>query len=135
MALSFLEHSNSAGPSLLLETYLVVSILFDAVRIRTLWLGESKGVIPALFTSCLAIKIVIVVLEESGKKRWLLPSQRTCSTEITEGIFGRTLFVWLDKMMWKGYSNALSVVTLPQIDSQLLSDSLWQRIESEINRG
>ncbi|KAK9415303.1 hypothetical protein SUNI508_02151 [Seiridium unicorne] len=133
MVLSYLEHTNSVGSPLLLDAYLFISILFDAVRVRTLWLNHTQVSIFALFTVCLGIKIAILILEESSKRQWLLPSPRPWSTEITGGIFSRTLFVWLDKMMWKGYATALSVVTLPDIDADLLSNSLWERIGPQLD--
>lgn len=135
LTLSFFEHTKSAGPSLLLNLYLTISILFDAVRIRTLWLLSSDRAIAALSIVCLVVKVAVLILEECGKRQWLLPSQWPWSTEVTGGIFNRTLFVWLDSMMWKGYSNALAVVTLPDIDSHLLSESLWNRIEPTVHRG
>lgn len=132
MLLSFLEHTNSVGPSLLLDAYLLVSILFDVVRTRTMWLNHTNTWIAALFTICIMIKIGVLILEEYNKRKWLLPSHKRWSLEVTGGIFSRTLFVWLDKMMWKGYSNALAVATLPDIDADLLSKALWQRIGPQI---
>ncbi|KAM0819840.1 hypothetical protein AB5N19_05656 [Seiridium cardinale] len=133
MVLSYLEHTYSVGSPLLLDAYLFISILFDAVRVRTLWMNHTQVSIFALFTVCLGIKIAILILEESSKRQWLLPSPRPWSTEITGGIFSRTLFVWLDRMMWKGYSTALSVVALPDIDADLLSNSLWECIGPQLD--
>jgi ATP-binding cassette, subfamily C (CFTR/MRP), member 1 len=128
MVLSFLEHMKSVGSPMLLDVYLLLSILFDAVRIRTLWLDQIQTSIAGIFTVCMVVKMSVLVLEESSKRRWLLPSQLPWSTEVTGGIFSRTLFLWLDRMMYRGYSRALSVITLPDIDANLLSQALWERI-------
>ncbi|KAI0121749.1 hypothetical protein BJ170DRAFT_137603 [Xylariales sp. AK1849] len=128
MTLSFMEHQRSIGAPLLLDAYLLISILFDAVRVRTLWLKHVQLSIPILLTATIVFKLGILILEELGKRRWILPGKQPWSNEVTGGIFGRTLFAWLDRMMWKGYSSALAVKNLPDIDSALLSESLWGRI-------
>jgi ATP-binding cassette, subfamily C (CFTR/MRP), member 1 len=135
MTLSFLEHGKTAGSSLLLDAYLIITILFDAVRVRTLWLNNTQSSIAGLFTTCMLVKIVALILEESNKRRWLLPSSMPWSKEVTGGVFSRTLFAWLDRLMCAGYSKALSVATLPDIDAKLLSQSLWDRVGPKIHEG
>ncbi|KAI1841042.1 hypothetical protein JX266_012761 [Neoarthrinium moseri] len=134
MALSFTEHLKSVGPPLLLDGYLVVSILFDVVRTRTLWLSGARPPIAVIFTLTVGMKLSILVLEESGKRRWTIAGREPWSNEVTGGVFSRTLFTWLDRMMWHGYSNALSVPSLPAIDSSLLSDYIWAHIGPEIEK-
>lgn len=134
MALSFSEHRKSAGSSLLLDAYLSISVILDIVRVRTLWLNHTQASIAGLFTTCLAVKLVALILEESSKRRWLLPTSWIWSTEVTGGVFSRTLFAWLDRLLYTGYSSALSVGKLPDIDAKLLSRSLWDRIGPELEK-
>ena len=134
MALSFSEHRKSAGSSLLLDAYLSISVILDIVRVRTLWLNHTKSSIAGLFTTCLAVKLVALILEESSKRRWLLTTPWVWSKEVTGGVFSRTLFAWLDRLMYTGYSSALSVAKLPDIDAKLLSQSLWERIGPQLEK-
>lgn len=132
--LSYLEHLRSVGPPLLLNAYLLLSVLLDAIRIRTLWLRSTELSISVLFSVCVVLKGGVLITEEIGKTRWILPSKRPLDGEVTGGIFKRTLFVWLDRMLLKGYSTALAVITLPNIDADLLSDSLWERVGRDIEK-
>ncbi|KAK6213368.1 hypothetical protein QIS74_09370 [Colletotrichum tabaci] len=127
-ALSFTEHSRSVGPSLLLSAFLVLSTIFHGVRLRTLWLKSVGVPIASLSTASLALKLVILVLEEQSKRRWIIGDKEAWSSEETAGLSNRIGFHWLNVLLLKGYSAALSIAKLPIIDSKLLSESLWQRI-------
>lgn len=41
--LSYAEHTRSVKPSLILNAYLLVSLLFDIARVRTLWLRSINS--------------------------------------------------------------------------------------------
>ncbi|GJC98969.1 hypothetical protein ColKHC_07795 [Colletotrichum higginsianum] len=127
-ALSFTEHSRSVGPSLLLSAFLVLSTIFHGVRLRTLWLKSVGVLIASLSTASLALKLVILVLEEQSKRRWIIGDKEAWSSEETAGLSNRIGFHWLNVLLLKGYSAALSIAKLPIIDSKLLSESLWERI-------
>ncbi|KAK8017726.1 P-loop containing nucleoside triphosphate hydrolase [Apiospora rasikravindrae] len=132
MALSYMEHGKSLGPPLLMDTYLLISILFDIVRIRTLWMAGTSTAISALFTVTMGLKIGLLALEEVRKDRWLGPEIKQCGNEITGGIFTRTLFSWVNRMLWRGYSTALSVPSLQDVDPSLLSPSLWNKVRKPV---
>ncbi|KAF6838319.1 hypothetical protein CMUS01_04702 [Colletotrichum musicola] len=126
--LSFTEHTKSVGPSLLLSAFLILSTIFDAVRLRTLWLKSVGVPIVSLSTASLALKLAILVLEEQSKRRWIIGDKEVWSSEETAGLSNRMGFYWLNVLFLKGYSSALSIAKLPVIDSHLLSESLWERI-------
>ncbi|KAK8101492.1 hypothetical protein PG999_011866 [Apiospora kogelbergensis] len=134
MALSFLEHGKSLGPPLLMDTYLLISIVLDIVRIRTLWLGETASAISALFTVTLGLKIGLLALEEVRKDKWFGPEIKQNGNEISGGIFTRTLFSWLNPMLWRGYSTALSVPSLQDVDPNLLSPVLWGKVRGPVEK-
>lgn len=132
MALSYMEHGKSLGPPLLMDTYLLISIILDIVRIRTMWVSEMSTIISALFTVTLALKIGLLTLEEIRKDPWLGPEIKHCGNEITSGIFTRTLFSWVNRMLWRGYSTALSVPSLQHVDPNLLSPALWNKVRQPV---
>ncbi|KAK8031981.1 hypothetical protein PG990_001715 [Apiospora arundinis] len=134
MALSFMEHGKSLGPPLLMNTYLLVSILFDIVRIRSLWLAETASAIAALFTVTMGLKMGLLALEEIRKDKWFGPEIKHNGNEISSGIFTRTLFSWLNRMLWRGYNTALSVPSLQDVDPSLLSPVLWNKVRGPVEK-
>jgi ATP-binding cassette subfamily C (CFTR/MRP) protein 1 len=66
-ALSYMEHSKSLAPSLVLNAYLFLSLPFDAVVLRTLWLTPFDVAIRNLFTASFIMKGIILLLEAMGK--------------------------------------------------------------------
>ncbi|KAI3390389.1 hypothetical protein diail_9824 [Diaporthe ilicicola] len=114
-ALSWLEHSHSLRPSTLINVYLLVSLVFDAVQIRTLWLIDESNpanVLPAEFSAALVIKTSILFLE-AVEKRKFLPSEWTSrSPEETAGVFSRSLLIWLRGILAKGRTTLLSPTDL-----------------------
>ncbi|KAK1724964.1 P-loop containing nucleoside triphosphate hydrolase protein [Colletotrichum acutatum] len=126
--LSFTEHSRSLSPSLLLSAFLVLSTVFDAVRLRTLWVKSVGTPIVALSTAAFGLKIALLVQEEASKRRWIIDNSSECSSEETAGLLNRVGFHWLNGLLLNGYSSPLTIAKLPVIDRQLLSDPLWDRV-------
>ncbi|EQK97493.1 ABC transporter [Ophiocordyceps sinensis CO18] len=88
-ALSWFEHGYSPRPSTLINIHLLLSVLFDAVQARTLWLKDSGNALPALFTASLGIKIGLFALESLEKDSFLPPRWRDRSPEDKSGVFSR----------------------------------------------
>ncbi|RYO90243.1 hypothetical protein DL762_002765 [Monosporascus cannonballus] len=129
-ALSWFEHAYSPRPSALINVYLLLSVLFDAVQARTLWLKRSDIVIPALFTTSLVIKFSLLVLESAEKGRFLSPIWRERSPEEKSGIFSQGLLLWLRRILAKGRKRILSPTDLYALDQGLettrLSEAFWE---------
>ena len=64
--LSTLDHNRSVRPSTILQIYLMLSMLFDIVRTRTIWLISSDH--------ALASKAVMLLLELTEKRHALEPN-------------------------------------------------------------
>ncbi|KAL2873350.1 hypothetical protein SGCOL_011492 [Colletotrichum sp. CLE4] len=118
----------SLSPSLLLNAFLVLSTIFDAVRLRTLWIKSVGTPIVALSTATFGLELALLVQEEASKRRWIIDNSSECSSEETAGLFNRVGFHWLNGLLLNGYKSPLSIDKLPVIDRQLLSDSLWNRV-------
>lgn len=123
--LSHLEHCRSLRSSLLLNWYLILSIPFDSARARTLWNIHYSSSITVPFLLSIAFKIIILLLQELNKARFVFPSEGDFAPEETAGVFSRSLFLWLNRLIYTGYSNILLVETLPRVDRQLQADHLW----------
>ncbi|KAE8342586.1 hypothetical protein BDV24DRAFT_173847 [Aspergillus arachidicola] len=127
LALLDLEHVRSIRPSFLAAAYLFVASLLNISRVRTAWLlPDSQGYSACLSTS-LAISLILLILENVGKRKWLLPSEKTKSEESTSGLFGRGIFAWLISLLQNGYSALLTGASLPRIHENLSSRRLSTR--------
>jgi hypothetical protein len=122
--MSFLEHTRSVAPSSALQTYFATVILFDMARVRTLWLIDNSS--PAVLLSfILGFEVLVFALESLRKTKSLIVE---VSTEERKGLWERVSFSWLLSMLIRGYSNTLSLVCLPTIDSNLDSKALHHQL-------
>ncbi|KAH8891259.1 ATPase-like protein [Thozetella sp. PMI_491] len=134
VSLSSLEHSRSPRPSVLLCSYLLLTLLFDIVQTRTLWLSsfESRGLNSArMYTSATAIKAILLVLEAQNKTKWLTPStvsKEDLGPEGMSSIFGLSSYTWLNKLFFMGYKKILAVDDLITLDQHISSEVLQERL-------
>lgn len=119
-----LEHVRSIRPSFLVSSYLFTTLLFDLVRVRTTWLTSDSPAYAACLSSSIAIKLLLLLLENVEKRKWLKPSEKVRSGESLSGLFSRGLFGWLNGLLWNGYSMLLTGSSLPTIHEKLSSRDL-----------
>ncbi|KAK6823240.1 hypothetical protein RU639_006093 [Aspergillus parasiticus] len=119
-----LEHVRSIRPSFLVSSYLFTTLLFDLVRVRTAWLIADSRAYAACLSSSLSIKLLLLILENLEKRKWLKPTVKARSGESLSGLFNRGLFGWLNGLLWKGYSMLLTGSSLPTIHEKLSSRDL-----------
>lgn len=132
--LSHLEHTKSVRPSALLNFYLLFSVLFDVVQLRTLWKIQSLGTVARVFSSALALKVVLLVLEAKEKGTLLISPYQNTPPEAKSGLYNRSLFWWLNPFLTTGFKRAIAAKDLYSLDETLTSKSLteksrgaWQR--------
>lgn len=136
--LSYYEHIRTVKPSFLLSVYFFFTTIFDVVRSRTLWLrrDDDYGYLIALvFTVTVALKALILVMESVSKRRILKAEYQSYPPEATSGIINRSLFWWINPLLWMGYSNFLSIEDLYNLDKHLISERVHQRMETAWNKG
>jgi hypothetical protein len=127
-ALSDLEHSKSLRPFSILAVYLFLSSLFDAARVRTLWLMNFNVAIWGLLTASLAMKVVILMLEVREKMRFLAVNDRDKSPDETSGIFNKGIFWWLNILIRAGFSKILQMNDLYPMDERMTASVLGSNI-------
>lgn len=132
--LSRLEHSRSVKPSFILNIYLLASVVFDAVQARTLFLKRDAPAILGLFTTSIAIKFALLVVESRSKRRWLRAPYNSYSPEATSGIFNRSFFWWINPLLTRGFRKLISVEDLFTTDVSLKSEVLLGEIEGSWNK-
>jgi hypothetical protein len=127
ITLSIVDHSRSPRPSVLLNSYLFLTLLPDAAQSRTLFL--SSGAKPELtysgiFTATVALKVGILLLEAQQKSKWVKWNKEEHSPEETSGIFSLGVFFWLNNMFLAGYRKVLTIGDLYPLDSAFNAKSL-----------
>ncbi len=121
VGLSALEHSRSRRSSLLFSAYLFFTLLFDAIRSRTLWLSDPSSAFSKVFTAAVGAKVLVLLLESQGKRRWL--SAEPLSPERTSGLFSFTLLFWMTGLVAGGFRNVLAAKDLYVLDETLTAEA------------
>lgn len=123
LLLSNLEDGRSVRPSLILNTYLLVSLTFDAVQVRTLYLRRDEPPILGLVTTNIAVKAMLVFLESRSKRGYLMSPYNELSPESMSGFFGQSFFWWLSPILATGFRRVLTLDDLFKPDESLLSET------------
>lgn len=134
LPLSRLESNRTIRPSSLLSLYLLVSVAFDAIQVRTLFLRHDESAILGLFTTSVALKLILLVLESMNKRRYLRAPYSSYPPESTSGLFGRSLFWWLNPMLATGFRRLMTLDDLFVADKALLSASLGEQMKRSWNK-
>ncbi|KAK1994915.1 P-loop containing nucleoside triphosphate hydrolase protein [Colletotrichum falcatum] len=128
IVLVYAEHRRSTRPSKLLSIYLLLSALVDAAQARSLFLQQpnTTGKIGAVFAASLAMKLLLVLLEEIPKPGAPGPS----SKEEISGPINRAVFGWLNPLFLQGSRGTLDVGDLGEIDRKFDSARLLSMLSS-----
>lgn len=127
--LSRLEYSRSVQPSFILSIYLLASAVFDAIQVRTLFLRHDKPEILGLFTTNIAVKLVLLILECQSKQKFLRPPYNNYSPEATSGILNRSFFWWINPILATGFRKLITLDDLFVTDSSLNSEILLDEMQ------
>lgn len=131
--LSYVEHHRTLRPSLLIEAYFFLTIIFDAARARTFWLIGTVNGTAAMTTVWLILKIVILVVEARSKQNILRPEYQSASPEAISGLCSKMVFWWLNPLFRAGYSKTLSLNDLLPLDKHLTSNYLYHKLRTTAN--
>lgn len=131
LTLSYMEHSRSLRPSMLLNAYLFATVILDAATLRTLWLmPHFSDRIRNIFTVAFAIKAVVLLLEARGKRAYY-SAERNMSPEDFSGIYGQALLSWLNRLIWQGARHLLKPEDLYAVSDDVASETLSLRFSQE----
>jgi ATP-binding cassette subfamily C (CFTR/MRP) protein 1 len=131
IGLSYLEHSRSARPAILLNAYLILTILFDVTQLRTLWIistNPQELIFSRLFTASVAVKAILTIIESQNKSRWMQWDVERHSPEETTGIFGLIAYTWLGRIFLAGYTKILTLDDLFPLDQSMATGALQLRL-------
>lgn len=135
VTLSLYEHTHSIRPTTVLEIYLFLTLLFDIIRTRTLWLIDAGHTGAVVFTSSLVLKAVVLGLEVHGKRgSWINPEDYLRSREETSGAFGQAFLSWLIHLINTGYRKDLALPDLYPLPHEMQSENVGARFDLHCTR-
>lgn len=139
-ALSPLDHSYSFRPSSLIQAYLFLTLLLDIPRLRTAWLiynytsSISNGAI-IVQTLAFATKGVLLWVESLSKgSRIIQREEESLSAEDKAGFFSRSLLLWMNPLLWKGYQRKITMDDLDAVGKDLEASKLIAAVEIPFRR-
>ena len=136
ITLSLVDHSKGPRPSVLLNSYLFLTLLLDAAQARTLFLSSDvrpELTYSSIFSAAIALKVGILLLGSQRKSRWVSWDEKEHSPEDTSGIFSLGVFFWLNKIFLEGYNKVLTIKDLYPLDSSLDGKSLHDDFSQNID--
>lgn len=133
--LSHLDHFRSLRPSTTLCVFNGFTLLFDLPRLRTLSFLPNNRIVTILFAVACGIKAGLVGLESIEKRPLLKKPFAGSSLEDTSGIFNRSLFLWVNPLLWKGSKTNLTVEDLPILTDEITSASNPTTLADRWNKG
>lgn len=90
--LSRLKHLRSIRLSPIINGYILLTLIFDIARARTLFLDSSNRSIARIFSSMIGVKVMVLLAEVVEKRKLLLGLYRDLSPEETSGIYSKSFF-------------------------------------------
>ncbi|KAF2717369.1 putative ABC multidrug transporter [Polychaeton citri CBS 116435] len=135
ITLSIVDHSRSPRPSVLLNSYLFLTLLLDAAQARTLFLSSDDKpelTYSSIFVTALAFKAAILLLEAQRKSKWVAWDEKDHSPEETSSIFSLSVFFWLNKLFLDGYTKVLAIEDLYPLDSSLDGSLLHNKFSANM---
>ena len=130
--LSFLEHRRSLRPSDLIVSYLSASVVCDFVWIAASWpslyVSTRASRFMCLYAAQVLFRFALLLLESLGKESALHPGYQNLAPEETSGLFQRTLFWWVNRILADGSNGILRTQGLPALPESLSSQALRSTI-------
>lgn len=133
--LSHLEHLRSLRPSTVICLFVGLTLVFDLPRIRTLSFMPDNRPVTIVFATSWVGKAIILVLESTEKRSLLKKAYEGSSLESTANTFSRSLFWWLNGLLWEGSRSTLTVDSLPVLDEAIKAASNPEKLTEAWDKG
>lgn len=127
------ETQKATRPSAILIIYLLFSVVFDAIQIRTLWLTHRTS-IAAVQTASIAPKMGLLILESQSKSSYLKPPYSDYPPEAQSGILNVSFVWWLNQLFIKGFRKLMTTSDLSALHPKLSSEFSGKRAQYYWNK-
>lgn len=124
----YAEHVYSLQTSTLVSIYLSITLLFSIARTRSYFIREGFEAVGGLSASIVALKLIILILEEVPKRRLVNNAAiRQAGRETFSGFWNRAMLIWLNSTFVRGYRAILNINDLQALPLDLTSEELHRR--------
>lgn len=132
----FIEHLYSFRPSLLLGSYLSVTLIFDIVAVRSFFLRQITSE-AGLRIAILASRAILMVLEELSKRSLFIceEKKKDIGKEQVAGFWGRALFLWLNPTLVLGFRKSFDSHDLDNVDDALKTETIRRDFQRHWSKG
>lgn len=122
----YVEHRRAIRASALMSLYLLLGVFTDAMKSRSFFSRHDLQAVGALAAAASGILLVLVLLEEVPKTKWLLDEniRNSIGPEATSGYLSRTFFVFLNPLFLSGYRTKLVMENLSNLGPSFSSKTL-----------
>ncbi|KJZ73968.1 hypothetical protein HIM_06636 [Hirsutella minnesotensis 3608] len=128
-ALFYTEHRHSPRPSTLLSLYLTVSLLFEAIKTRSLFRRDGLLAESSLSAAATGLRLFLLIVAEISKRSLLHEFSRVAGPEETSGFWGRSLFLWLHSVFRMGFRGCIKIDDLQDSGTTFTSVRLLSKFE------
>jgi hypothetical protein len=109
---------------MILNAYLCLTVVFDVVALRTLWLSHFNHLLRALFTASFIVKLFLACLEAFEKRASFKAEYQGASLEESSGLYGQAFLWWLNNIIVLGARRLLRPTDLYPMTDDMLSEEL-----------
>ncbi|RAK71485.1 P-loop containing nucleoside triphosphate hydrolase protein [Aspergillus fijiensis CBS 313.89] len=118
--LSQYEHWRTIKPSTINSGYLFLSSLLSLAEARTLYyVSAHHRAIPIIYSVNLGLRVVVCILESLPKNSILKRDYEDLPPETATGVLGRSLFTWINPLLFLGNRTDLTIASLPALEEEL----------------
>lgn len=126
--LSWIEHRRAFKPSAIVVLYLILALVLELPRARTLWLMGSYRRIPGIFLASIVVRAVLLILESFEKRSLLLAIYKDCSHEMTRSLLNEITFAWLGPLFRTGYKRILFLEDVDNFEETMQTKTLHRAL-------
>lgn len=128
VVLIWLDHTRSTRPLTLILIYLLAALFVDIVQVRTLLIRRYSLPVSGLLCAGIAVKAILLFFESLSKQGRFKSPKETYSPDEVSGVFGRSVFWWLNSLFIRASKDIVSPKDLFPLDHDLRSERLQLRV-------
>ena len=123
------SHVFALRSSALVSLYLSITVLFDAAKIHSYSSRDDTHDLTYATIATVVIKSVLLILEEIPKRTIIADDnlRKNVGNEALSGFWGRSLFVWVNKILFRGFHMVISSDDLDNLSPELSTKHLNDR--------
>jgi hypothetical protein len=131
------SHLRSLQSTSLASMYLSLALLFDTMRARSYYMRDGMHLLAVLSVSSAAIKLCLVAAEELYKRKAIADKELkvSLSSEALSGFWNRSLFLWINAMIFHGYRHIMSYSDMARLSPDFGAEKLYYEFNAAWEKG